>query len=123
MKIPAQYLPVMPYLILSDAKAFLDFTTTVFGANPQLIDRDENNQVRHGEIRIGDAVIMFGQSGENWAAKPAGMFIYVEDVDKTYDAGLRQKAISLMPPEKKDYGYTAGFEDIFGNQWWLVQGD
>ena len=113
----------MPYLILSDAKAFLDFTKNVFGATELMIAKDENDDIRHGEINIGDAVIMFGQSTDTWATKPAGMFIYVEDVDKVYDAGLRQKAISLMPPEKKEYGYTAGFEDIFGNQWWLVQGE
>lgn len=52
MKIPPHYLPVMPYLILSDTKAFLDFTIAVFDAHEQLIDRDENNQIRHGEIGL-----------------------------------------------------------------------
>lgn len=123
MKIPAQYLPVVPYLILDDSKKFLDFTKYVFAATEQHISRYDNGDIQHGEIRIFDAVIMFAQANENWTNKPAGMFLYVENVDQTYDAGLRQNAISLMPPERKDYGYTAGFEDPFGNQWWLVQGE
>lgn len=123
MKIPQQYLPVVPYLVLNDSKGFLDFAKKVFDAKEQHMSNYENGDVMHGEIRIFDAVVMFSQANENWGNKPAGMFLYVEDVDKTYDAGLRQNAISLMVPEKKDYGYTAGFEDPFGNQWWLVEAE
>ena len=123
MKIPEQYLPVIPYLVLNDSKRFFEFAQTVFGATTQHMALHENGDVMHGEIRIGDAVIMYSQASENFPYKPAGMFIYVENVDKAYDAGLRQKCLSLMPPEQKDYGYTAGFEDLFGNQWWLVQGE
>lgn len=123
MKIPPQYLPVVPYLILDDSKKFLDFAKYVFAATEQHIARHDNGDIMHGEIRIFDAVIMFSQASENWGTKPAGMFLYVENVDQTYEAGLRYDAVSLMPPEQKDYGYTAGFEDPFGNQWWLVQGE
>ena len=122
MKIPAQYLPVMPYLILNDSKLFLDFAVSVFGASEQFLSRYENGQVQHGEIRIGEAVIMFSQATEQWKNKPASMFLYVENVDQVYDAGLRHGAVLLMPPEEKEYGYTAGFEDPLGNQWWIVEG-
>ena len=121
MEIPKQYLPVMPYLILNNSAEFLEFTKSVFQATEQYITRHENGEIMHGEIRIGDAVVMFAQASETFPIKPAGMFIYVEDVDQTYDLGLREKCNSLMIPEQKDYGYTAGFEDLFGNQWWLVQ--
>ena len=123
MKIPAQYLPVVPYLILNDSQGFLDFAKQVFSAAEQSINTYDNGNIQHGEIRIYDAVIMFAQATETFSSKPAGMFLYVLDVDKTYDLGLRNNAISLMPPSKQDYGYTGGFEDPFGNQWWLVQGD
>ncbi|PWA04672.1 VOC family protein [Flavobacterium psychrotolerans] len=122
MKIPKQYLPIVPYLILSNSKGFLEFVKTVFDAKEQYMAKHENDDIQHGEIKIQDAVIMFSQSNENWGNRPAGMFIFVEDVDKIYDAGLRHNCISLMIPQKKEYGYTAGFEDPFGNQWWLVEG-
>ncbi len=120
MKIPEQYLPVMPYLILSDAKAFNSFAKTVFGASEQLIIPDGDEKIRHGEIRIFDAVIMFGNAGENWKEKPAAMFLYVDDVDKIFRIALDNGAKILHDPVQQEYGYTAGFEDPFGNQWFIV---
>jgi PhnB protein len=123
MKIPSQYLPVMPYIILNDAEAFLDFTKKVFGAREQLIVPGENERtIMHGEIKIFEAVIMFAQKPDGINERPCGMFIYVANVDDIYYKAIENSAISLMPPGKQEYGYTAGFEDTFGNQWWIVEG-
>jgi len=123
MNIPTQYLPVMPYLILRDAQGFLDFSKAVFGAQEQLIVPAEGGRgIMHGELRIHDAVIMFAGATDDWKEKSAGMYIYVPEVDSVYQAALARGARSLMAPEKKEYGYTAGFEDPYGNQWWIVEG-
>lgn len=122
MKIPNQYLPVMPYIITDLAEAFLLFTKNVFDAKEQLIVPGEGDRtIMHGEIRIFDAVIMFAQTPDNYDSRSCGMFIYVENVDLIYQKALSYKAVSLMSPVQQDYGYTAGFEDPFGNQWWIVQ--
>lgn len=124
MTIPERYLPVMPYLVLNDSAAFLEFAKKVFGAKEQMIVPDENDAARgimHGEIKIHDAVIMFAQSNEKWKQKTAGMFIYVDSVDKVYKAGLDSGGKKLQEPTKQSYGYAGGFEDPFGNQWWLSQ--
>lgn len=122
MEIPSNYLPVMPYIISSDANGFLDFTKTVFGATEQLIVPGEGERsIMHGEIKIFDAVIMFAQKPEGISERPCGMFIYVENVDEVYKKAMIQKASSLMAPGQQEYGYTAGFEDPFANQWWIVQ--
>lgn len=123
MKIPPQYLPVIPYLIVNDSASFLQLTKAVFGATEQHISRYDNGEIQHGEIRIHDAVIMFSQANENWATKPAGMFLYVENVDAVYEKGIRHGCISLVQPIQQEYGYTAGFEDPYGNQWWIVEGE
>jgi PhnB protein len=122
MNIPQNYLPVMPYLILNEAKAFLNFAKTVFDAKEQLIVPGENEIIQHGELKIDDAVIMFAQAGETWSEKTAGMYIYVKNVNSVYQKALENGAVSLMPPEKKEYGYSGGFEDPFGNHWWIVEG-
>lgn len=122
MKIPNQYLPVMPYILTDQAEAFLLFTKNVFDANEQLIVPGEGDRtIMHGEIRIFDAVIMFAQTPDNYDSRSCGMFIYVENVDLIYQKAVSYQAVSLMPPVQQDYGYTAGFEDPFGNQWWIVQ--
>ena len=123
MKIPKQYLPVMPYLIIKDAKAFKEFMIEVFGATEQeLVPRGEN-LIMHGELKIGDAVIMYADATEIYGERPAGMFIYVENVDNLYKKAISKGVKSLMTPVKMEYGYTAGFEDKWGNQWWIVAGE
>lgn len=122
MKIPSNYLPVMPYIILNDAQGFLDFTKKVFNATEQLIVPGEDDRdFMHAEIKIFDAVIMFANKPAGISERPCGMFIYVENVDSIYEKAMAEKTTSLMPPSKEEYGYTAGFEDAFGNQWWIVQ--
>src|SRR5688500_1969834 len=121
MNIPQQYLPVMPYLILNTAKAFIEFAKAVFGANEQLIVPADNDKIMHGELKIHDAVIMFADAGDNWKEKTAAMYIYVDDVKNVYNKAMVHSCKSLQPPEQKEYGYTAGFEDPFGNHWFIVE--
>lgn len=124
MNIPPNYLPVMPYLILDKAPEFLEYAKKVFGAQEQLIvPGEEERSIMHGEIKIHSAVIMFAQSNPQWKEKSAGMFLFVENVDRVYNAGIEQGGTSLQKPNQQDYGYTAGFEDPFGNQWWINQSD
>lgn len=124
MKIPGEYLPVMPYIITENATAFLEFAKNVFGASEQMIVPGEGKRsIMHGEIRIFDAVVMFADKPANFDTRPCGMFIYVYDVDGIYQSAINHQAKSLMPPARQEYGYTAGFEDPFGNQWWIVEGE
>ncbi len=123
MNIPKHYLPIMPYLIIPNAKAFVTFMKTVFGAEEQLlIDRSET-LIMHGELRIGPAVIMFADATEQFKERAAGMFIYVEGVDAIYAKAMANGATTLMTPVKQEYGYTAGFQDAWDNQWWIVEGE
>ncbi len=123
MNIPKNYLPIMPYLIIHDAKGFMDFMKTVFHATVQLLIPRDEHKVMHGELRINDAVIMFADATEQFKERSAGMFIYVHNVDKIYSDALANDATNLMQPSRQEYGYTAGFEDRFGNQWWIVEAE
>lgn len=121
MNIPSQYLPVMPYLILKKAGDFLEFAKKVFNAETQLLVPGDENGIMHGELKIGDAVIMFGDAGGAWQEKPAAMFLYVENVNKVYKLALENGARSIEEPAQKEYGYTAGFQDPFHNDWYIAQ--
>lgn len=122
MKIPPEYLPIMPYLLIEDAKGFKEFMMSVFGATEQFIQLNEDAKlIRHGELRIGDAVIMYADAIEKYPPRPSGMFIYVENADKIYSAALEKGAKSLTKPDRVEYGYSGGFEDKWGNQWWITE--
>lgn len=122
MKIPSQYNRVMPYMIIPNASAFIVFMKEVFGAEEQIIVPREEGVIMHGELRIGDAVIMFADVTDQFTARAAGVFIYVDSVDDTYKKAIAAGAISVMEPGKQSYGYTCGFKDAFGNDWWPCEG-
>src|SRR5688572_30769199 len=123
MKIPSHYLPVMPYLIVNNAKAFAGFAKAVFGATEQLIVPDDSQKIIHGELKINDAVIMFAESTETYGEKTAGLYTYVDNVEKVYNAAMVNGARSIIPATTREHGASAGFEDPFGNQWWIVEGE
>lgn len=118
MKVPSQYNRLMPYLIIPAAGAFIDFMKYVFDAKEQMVTPRTEALIMHGELRVGDSVIMFADATEEFAPRPAGMFIYVDNVDETYQKALAKGAISTMKPAQQSYGYTCGFKDPFGNDWW-----
>lgn len=121
MKIPSHYNRLMPYLIVPTAYKFIEFMKNVFGAaEPVIVPRSEG-VIMHGEIRIGESIIMFADTTEKIDAKPAGIFIYVDNVDETYRKALASGAATTMVPAQQPYGYTCGFHDPFGNDWWPVE--
>lgn len=122
MKIPPQYNRLMPYLIIPDAAGFIVFMKDVFGAQEQILVPRSEGLIMHGELRIGDSVIMFADVTPEFAARPAGIFIYVDSVADTYKQALASGATSTMEPMQQPYGFTCGFKDKFGNDWWATEG-
>lgn len=121
MNLPKGYQTVMPYLVLKDVAAFLEFAEAVFGASELSRHKDEEGSIRHAEIQIGGSTIMMGQSNENWPSENAGLFIYVENANFTFRTAIEHGATEIMPVENKDYGRTAGVKDPQGNTWWITQ--
>lgn len=123
MKVPDGYQTIMPYLIVENAAGFLEFTKSVFGATERHTTmREDNTTIMHAEVSIGGSVIMFAEATDQYNSSPAGLFIYVEDADKTYQDALDAGATSIMPPADQNYGRSSGVKDAFGNQWWITTG-
>jgi PhnB protein len=120
MKIPENYNRVMPYLILEDAPGFLTFTQKLFNAKELQKVTDDNGGIIHAEIKIGDSIIMCGNSGGQWKPQPAGLYIHVENSDETYRKAIELGAKSVMEPSDQSYGRASGITDPFGNTWWLT---
>src|SRR5258707_12148905 len=106
MQIPSHYNRLMPYIIIPHAYKFIDFMKNVFGVTEQIIVPRSEGVIMHGELRIGESVIMFADTTEQIAARPAGMFIYMYNVDETYKKTLTAGAVTLMEPIQQPYAYT-----------------
>ncbi len=114
------YNPVMPYLVVEHAKDFISFTKKVFEATEQIIVPREDGSVMHGELRLGKAVIMFSEANETYTPFPAGICLIVGNVAEIYTRAMDAGAVSLQDIDDREYGKSAGFQDSFGNKWWLM---
>jgi PhnB protein len=120
MKLPEGYQAIMPYLLLEDTNGFLDFTVKVFNATVKENRAGQGGKIVHGEVLIGGSCIMFGPAGGHFKPQPAGMFVYVENADHTYQVALDAGATSVMGLSDQSYGRTCGVLDPYGNTWWIT---
>jgi uncharacterized glyoxalase superfamily protein PhnB len=117
---PETYRTVTPYFIVPDADAELTFMKTAFGGVERLCHRNEQNEVMHAELTIGDSLVMLGQANGPWTPKEAAVYLWVDDVDATYARALAAGATSESAPEDKPYGHrNAGVVDRNGVTWWI----
>jgi len=121
LNIPKGYQPVMPYLLLKDSAAFLEFVKKAFGASEKMkVMNSEGTGIMHGEATVFGSCIMFGTPSEKYPEEPATMTLSVVDIDGVYKSALDAGATSLMEPNDYGFGKFGGVKDQFGNIWWLV---
>ena len=91
-----------------------DFLCTVFGATGR------QAAGRPAEMRIGDSIVMVS-SDDVREARPACLYVYVEDTDKTYRKAVSAGAKSIEKPLDTPYGdRRAVVVDAWGNTWQIA---
>ncbi len=110
----------MPYLIVKNALAFLQFVQEVFEGRETHRSMRSEQVVRHAEVMIGNSTIMLADATEQFAVQNAGLFVYVPDADAAYQKALAAGATTVMEPADQSYGRSCGVLDAFGNTWWIT---
>jgi uncharacterized glyoxalase superfamily protein PhnB len=106
--------------VVPDAAAELRFLRDAFGGVETEVHRRDDGSVQHGEIRVGDSLLMVGQSPDPAQSLRAAIHLWVADVDGTYAKALAHGAMSESAPEDKPYGHrSAGVIDANGITWWI----
>jgi PhnB protein len=122
-------MPAIPYLIVRDGAAAIEFYKNAFDAKEFVRLADPNGKVMHAEIRIGDSQIMladeFPEMGYSSPTMRGGssvsILIYVEDVDKVFASAVNAGATSTMPVQDKFDGDRRGtLTDPFGHIWLIA---
>lgn len=118
---PKQYHTITPFLMLSNIGKLIEFMKAAFDATEiERVTLPDGN-IMHAEMKIGDSIIMMGEVSEDKPQLPAGMYLYVKDVDATYKQALAAGAESMGEPEDQFWGdRVAGVRDNHGNMWWLA---
>ncbi|HXJ33092.1 MAG TPA: VOC family protein [Candidatus Eisenbacteria bacterium] len=118
--IPKGYHVVTPSLNQADAAQTIEFCKKAFGAKIRMRMDSPNGKVMHAEIEIGDSVIMLNDAMQE-PPQPAGIFLYVPDVDKTMAKAVKAGASVIMPAQDMFWGDRFGrVEDPSGNRWGIA---
>lgn len=127
--IPEGYHSVTPHLVVADLNAALQWYGTVLGAQQTELMNGPDGAPMHGEMRIGDSVVMLGpENPEHGMLSPANLegtcgalMLYVEDVDATFAAALAGGASETMPIGDMFWGDRYGqVMDPYGHRWSLA---
>jgi len=119
--IPENYPRVSPYLVVKNVEETMSFIQYVFEGKVREKMVMPDGSVNHGEMNIGDSVIMMGKASEDYPPLNAMLYIYIEDTDKAYKKAIEKGAVSVMEPADQFYGdRNAGVKDKDGISWWMA---
>lgn len=127
--VPEGFHTVTPYVTVAGAADAIEFYKEAFGAEEIFRWADADGRIRHAEVVIGDSPVMltdeapeFGMGGpRTFGGSPVHMFLYVEDVDATFDRAIAAGATELMPVEDSGDGdRRGGVTDPFGHIWYVA---
>jgi len=119
--LPEGYHSVNPYIVVDDAERLIHFLVEVFGAVEQGRALRPDGRIDHGDVRIGDSLVMLSEASEQYPTRACVHFVYVPDVGATYRAALAAGATSILEPTEQSWGdHTCGFVDSFDNRWWVA---
>jgi PhnB protein len=118
---PDGYHTISPYLIVRDVAGLMDFVIRAFEGKEIERMADPSGLVMHGEVRIGDSIVMMGEASGPYPPMPGAMYLYLNDTDRVYARAIKAGAISVMEPADQFYGdRNAGVKDQWGNVWWIA---
>jgi len=125
--IPEGYHNITPVLIVNDGLKAIEYYKKVFGAiDKGAMMMPDGKSVAHAEIMIGDSKIMLSDefpemkclSPKSIGGSPVYLYLYVEDVDKTFNLAVSEGGKSLFPVQDQFYGDRHGsIQDPFGHIW------
>ncbi len=110
---------ITPYLY---AKVELvDFLKQAFGAEITHEPEVDSAGNFYCEATIGGAPIVFGNGYFADPSMAAAVYLYVSDVDATYQRALGLGATPVREPKNESWGdRVGGVKDTSGNTWWIA---
>ncbi|WP_199546481.1 VOC family protein [Streptomyces sp. N35] len=118
---PRGYTSVAPWVVTDDTGALLDFITAAFDGEELARVPVEDGTIGHGEIRVGDTVVLAFDRRPDWPVMPSLLRIYVPDADAAMAAAVAAGAEVITGLSDSAWGDRGGrVRDPFGNIWWVV---
>lgn len=118
---PVGYTSVAPWVVTEDTGALLDFIAQVLDGEELARVATEDGSIGHGEIRVGDTVILAFDQRPEWPAMPSLLRVWVPDADEAFGRAVAAGATVVTELSDSAFGQRGGrIKDPFGNIWWVV---
>ena len=118
---PEGHTRVAPWVMTDNTAALLDFITSAFDGEELARVPLEDGTIGHGEIRVGDTVVLAFDRRPDWPAMPSMLRVYVPDADTAMAAAVAHGARVVTDVGDSAWGDRGGrVRDPFGNIWWVV---
>ncbi|MFD9725054.1 VOC family protein [Streptomyces sp. NPDC059072] len=118
---PEGYTSVAPWVVTDDTGALLDFITAAFDGVELARVPVADGTIGHGEIRVGDTVVLAFDRRPDWPEMPALLRVYVPDADTAVAAAVAHGATVVTEITDSAWGDRGGrVRDPFGNIWWVM---
>lgn len=124
--IPAGMHTVTPHIVCANALEAIEFYKRAFGATDVATMMGPDGKLMHGQIHIGDSVVMLMEENKEWGmlspkslqSTPVTLHLYVTDVDAAYARAVKEGATAKMPPAEMFWGDRYGvLTDPYGHSW------
>jgi len=123
----ASYVPdrlhtVTVYLHPRRAEPLIAFLKRAFDAEELGKYASPDGVIQHAAVRIGDSPIEMGEAQGAYQPMATRFYLYLPNVDASYQRAIDAGATSIMPPKDQPYGErVAGVKDAFGNEWFMAR--
>jgi PhnB protein len=119
--VPDGFHTITPYLVVDGAEKLVGFMQDALGAHyDHEPTKRPDGKIMHATLRIGDSLLMISDSSEQAKATNTMLYVYVPNVDATYQKALKAGATSVMEPADQFYGdRSGGVKDPAGNSWFF----
>jgi uncharacterized glyoxalase superfamily protein PhnB len=123
------YRAVSAMLTVADMKAAVTFYQKALGFQKRGLMKGPDGTPMHAELRLRDTIVMLGPefpAGNKKGPKalggtPCTLYMYVENVDKTFAKAVKLGATAVMPPMDQFWGDRAGIlTDPEGHVWMIA---
>ena len=139
---PSEYPTVIPMISYEDGIAALEWLAKAFGFHERTRLIGPNGQLSHGEMDVGDGVIMLAtptpdyespkhhrehcEEALKWSSVPwiiDGVLVYVNDLDSHFARAKAAGATLLSEIENDPPGRRYRAEDLEGHRWFFFERD
>ena len=128
--IPPGFHTVTASLTVSNAAEAIEFYKNALGAEEIMRMAGPDGKIGHAELKIGDSIIFLNDEMPGGVGCPrspltlggttGSVYLYVEDVDKSYERAVSAGGKSNMPVMDMFWGDRfGGFVDPYGHSWGL----